>query len=191
MIKVTLLGDSIRYGAGEDIQGYGARTEELLGDEFEVFQPNDNCKFAKYTLRMLFDYEPLMRGSRIVHWNTGHWDLCDIFGDGTFSTEAEYIDNITRIAKILLSRYDKVIFATTTPVLDTNIFNKNSTIKRFNEIVVPRLEQMGVIINDLHSLVDADRDMYLSADTIHLSGDGVELCANAVAEKIREVAKSL
>ena len=58
-MKVTLLGDSIRFGAGER-QGYGNRTAELLGEDFQVFQPADNCRFAKYMLRMLFDYEKAM-----------------------------------------------------------------------------------------------------------------------------------
>ena len=44
MIKVTLLGDSIR------MIGYGLEVPALLGEDFEVFQPDDNCRFAKYTL---------------------------------------------------------------------------------------------------------------------------------------------
>ena len=43
MIKVTLLGDSIR------LIGYGKKVPELLGDDFEIFQPDINCKFAKNT----------------------------------------------------------------------------------------------------------------------------------------------
>ena len=50
MKKVTLLGDSIRQ------IGYGTRVPELLGEDYEVFQPEENCRFVKYTLRMLFDY---------------------------------------------------------------------------------------------------------------------------------------
>jgi len=36
MIKVTLLGDSIR------MIGYGLKVPNLLGENFEVFQPNVN-----------------------------------------------------------------------------------------------------------------------------------------------------
>ena len=64
-----------------------------------------------------------MAGSRIVHWNNGLWDICDLFGDGLFSTEDEYITNMLRIADILVSNYDKVIFATTTPVTDKNVYD--------------------------------------------------------------------
>ena len=119
MIKVTLLGDSIR------MSGYGKLVPGLLGDEYEVYQPEDNCRFAKYTLRGLFAWEKAMEGSRVIHWNNGLWDICNLFGDGPFSTEAEYTSNMLRIADILLSRYEKVIFATTTPVTERNPYDKN------------------------------------------------------------------
>ena len=109
-MKVTLIGDSIR------VLGYGKLVPELLGDEYEVYQPNDNCRFAKYTLRGIYDWDKDMAGSRIVHWNNGLWDVCDLFGDGPFSSEDEYITNMLRIADLLLSKHEKVIFATTTPV---------------------------------------------------------------------------
>ncbi len=189
-MKVTLLGDSIRFGAGER-QGYGKRAAELLGEDFEVYHIPENCRFAKHTLRILFDYEEQMRGSRIVHFNVGHWDLCDLFGDGTFSDEEEYRENIIRIAKILKSRCEKVIFATTTPVRNENKHNKNVTIARFNEIAVEALAAEGIIINDLNSLLVCDIERYICQDLIHLSDDGVEICAKAVADIIKKAAKGL
>ena len=189
-MKITLLGDSIRFGAGER-NGYGNRTAELLGDKFEVFQPAENCRFAKHTLRMLFNYEEAMRGSRIVHFNVGHWDLCDLFGDGSFSTEEEYRENLLRIVKILKSRYDRIIFATTTPVRPENQYNKNSTIARFNEIAVETLSAEGVIINDLNALLVRDIERYICPDLIHLTSEGVEVCAKAVADIIRKTAEEL
>ena len=191
-MKVTFLGDSIRFGAGEQIAGYGKRAAELLGPDFEVFQPDDNCRFTKYTLRMLFDYASIIRESRIVHFNCGHWDLCEIFGDGTFSTEEEYVDNIVRIARILKSWCDVVIFATTTPVLDANPYNRNCVIERFNEIAVAALEKEGVIINDLHALLADDKERYiLASDNIHLTSEGVEVCARAVANIVAAEAEKL
>ena len=96
MIKVTLLGDSIR------MIGYGLEVPTLLGEEFDVFQPKENCKFAKFTFRGLFDWEKNMSGSQIVHWNNGLWDVCNLFGDGLFTSEAEYVENMLRIADILI-----------------------------------------------------------------------------------------
>ncbi len=186
MIKVTLLGDSIRQ------IGYGTMVAKFLGEDYEVYQPNDNCRFAKYTLRGLFDWRQGMEGSRIVHWNNGLWDICNLFGDGLFTGEDEYISNMLRIADILTSNYEKVIFATTTPVTEKNAYNKNSDIVRYNQIIVPLLEQKGVIINDLHSTVSKDIDRYIRKDdNIHLTDIGIEICAKQVADVIRDVSETL
>ncbi len=185
-MKVTLLGDSIR------MIGYGKLVPELLGDGYEVYQPEDNCRFAKYTLRGLFEWEKAMVGSRIVHWNNGLWDICNLFGDGPFSTETEYITNILRVADILLSRHEKVIFATTTPVTERNMYDKNPVIERYNKIIVPLLEEKGVIINDLHSTVAKDINRYIRQDdNIHLTDAGAEICAKQVTDIIKKVAATL
>ena len=186
MIKVTLLGDSIRK------IGYGLVVPDLLGENFEVFQPNDNCRFAKYTLRGLFDWQKSMEGTQIVHWNNGLWDICDLFGDGVFTSESEYAETMLRIADILISRYDKVIFATTTPVTAQNKHNKNSEIEKYNKLIVPLLQKKGVIINDLYGLVATDIDKYIRKDdNIHLTEDGIAVCGKQTADLIRGVAQSL
>ena len=185
MIKVALLGDSIR------LIGYGKVLPEILGEDFEVWQSKMNGRNAKYTLRALFDDAAAMKGTRIVHWNNGLWDICNLFGDGTFTSEEEYVSTMLRIADIMLSRYDKVIFATTTPVSPLNLYDDNRDIERFNALIVPKLQEKGVIINDLYSLVAADIDRYISEDTIHLSEEGVQLCAQQAAKVIRQVAETL
>lgn len=186
MIKVTLLGDSIRK------IGYGLVVPVLLGEDFEVFQPNDNCRFAKYTLRGLFDWEKNMAGTQIVHWNNGLWDICNLFGDGMFTSESEYVENMLRIADILLARYGKVIFATTTPVTAHNKHNHNSDIERYNSLIVPLLREKGVIINDLYALVAADIDHYIRKDdNIHLTEEGIAVCGKQTADLIKRVAQSM
>ena len=182
-MKITCIGDSIR------IQ-YVPEVKEILGEDFEIFAPEGNCRFAKYTLRGIFDWKKDMHGSRIVHWNNGLWDVCNLFGDGLFTSEEEYVENMLRIAKILKAEHEVVIFATTTPVSEKNVYNKNSDIRRYNEILVPKLQEMGIIINDLYSAVAENIDEYISEDNIHMSESGIALCARLVAEAIqREAAK--
>ena len=184
-MKITLIGDSIR-------QQYEPRVRELLGEEFEIFAPVENCRYVKHTLRGMWDWSEDMQGSRIVHWNNGLWDICDILGDGKmFTSVEEYVENMLRLADVLQRRYDVVIFATTTPVTERNCHNKTSEIRRYNEIIVPELVRRGVIINDLFSLIAADIDKYVSEDNIHLSEEGVELAARAVADAILEASRSL
>ena len=182
MKKVVLLGDSIR------LWGYGTKVPEMLGDEYEVWQPEDNCRFVKYTLRGIFDWQDGIKGADVIHWNNGLWDCTEIFDDGLFTSEEEYVENMVRVAKLLKKVTPNVIFATTTPVWDEFEWTHNDKIERFNEIVVPKLEEIGVIINDLHSLVKEDVHKYIKeCDKIHLSEDGIDLCAKQVVKKIREI----
>ena len=180
-MKITLLGDSIR-------EQYLPRVKELLGDEFEVWSPQENCRFSKYTLRGLFDWSCYMKGSEIVHWNCGLWDACDLWGKGTFSTEEEYVENMLRILDILQENHRSVIFATTTPVREENRYDKNINIDRFNEIIVPRLKERGVLINDLNGLLRTDVYRYIREDAIHLTPEGIQRCAEQTSAIIRETA---
>ena len=99
MKKVILLGDSIR------LIGYGARATELLGEGYAVWQPEDNCRFTAYTLRMLFEYKAQLEGSDVIHFNCGLWDECDLFGDGAFTPLDTYVENLVRIAAILITPF--------------------------------------------------------------------------------------
>lgn len=176
MKKIALLGDSIR------LFGYGRIVPELLAGKAEVFQPQENCKFAKNLLRMLFDLKEELRECEVIHFNCGLWDVANIVGDGKlFSTDEEYAGNVLRIAKALLKITPKVIFATTTPVHPEYPHNDNADIARFNSLVLPSLQALGVRINDLNALVAADIDGNLCEDRIHLSEKGARICAERVA----------
>ena len=170
--------------------GYGTPVAERLKDEYEVWQPDDNCRFAKYTLRGLWDWQEGMRGADIIHWNNGLWDVCELFGDGEFTPVDEYVDIMLRLAKLLKERARTVIFATTTPVRPENVHNKNETIKAYNEALVPRLAEMGIVINDLFTPVASDIPTMIAEDHLHLSETGIEVCAKQVADFIRKAAEA-
>jgi len=159
---------------------------EFFGKGYEIFQPDENCRFSKYTLRgVLREWKDNLWGCDLIHWNNGLWDACD-FGDGVFTHKSEYAENMLRIAKVLKQYSDKVVFATTTPVADENEYNDNRSIKEYNEFIVPKLKEEGIIINDLHNLVYADIDRYIRKDdNIHLTDDGIDICAKRVAEVIK------
>ena len=181
MKKVTLLGDSIRQ------IGYGTKVPEMLGPDYEVFQPEDNCRFVKYTLRMLFDFKAQIEGSDVIHWNNGLWDIpTALFDDGEpFTSEEEYVENMLRVAKLLKKMGKRVIFATTTPVHNEFPYNDNNVIKRYNDLIVPKLQELGVEINDLYSTVMQDLYRYIGADQIHLSEEGIAVCSKQVVDMIK------
>lgn len=183
MKKVVLLGDSIR------LIGYGKKVPEMLGDDYTVFQSEDNCRFVKYTLRCLFDWREDIKDADIIHWNNGLWDVTNgLFDDGgkPFTSEDEYVDNMLRVASELLKITPNVIFATTTPVHPEYPYNSNELIRHYNEVIVPKLQDMGIRINDLHSIVAANIPEYICEDQIHLSEAGAQACAEQVVKMIRE-----
>lgn len=180
MSKVVLLGDSIRQ------IGYGKKVEEILQKDCTVWQPEDNCRFAKYTLRMLFDFQEEIKGADVIHWNNGLWDACDIFGDGPFTSLEEYVNNMLRIADILQTYGKTVIFATTTPTNPEYPYHEFERIQLYNDTLVPELEKKGILINDLFSVMKDHRIDGICEDKIHLNEYGVELCAEQVVKVIRE-----
>ena len=57
---------------------------------------------------------------------------------------------------------------------------------------MPKLKEMGIIINDLYSLVNSDMRKYIDQnDMLHLSKDGIDVAANQVADLIREAVKDI
>lgn len=184
-MKVTLLGDSIRR------IGYGTVVPQMLEGEFTVYQPTDNCRFLKHTIRGLLDWAEGIKDSDIIHWNNGCWDICDYYGDGPFTPIDDYVRDAVRLAKLLQQRAQVVIFATTTPqnVPDDNPYNEK--VCAYNAAVVPKLQELGVLINDLYTTVAEHREEYLKEDRLHLSDEGIRVCGEQVCAHIRAAAAHL
>ena len=70
MKNLLLLGDSIRMG-------YDSYVQEKLAGRMNVFFPEENCRFAQYTLRTLSDWKGQLAlpEIQVVHWNNGLWDV--------------------------------------------------------------------------------------------------------------------
>ena len=161
--------------------GYGKTVAEALNkDGIEVFQPEENCRFSKYTLRMLFDLKDQIAGSDVIHWNNGLWD-------GQFTPTEEYCENMLRIADVLLKITPNVIFATTTPVRNNYPYQTAEDIKRLNDAIVPLLKSKNIAINDLYGLVyPVKEEVIRDDDLIHLNEKGIELCSAQVYNAIKK-----
>ena len=61
---------------------------------------------------------------------------------------------------------------------------ENEDIAAYNRAASEELSALGVEINDLHTPVALDVMTYISADKVHLSPAGVELCAGLVSAAI-------
>jgi len=205
MKNVLLIGDSIRLG-------YQDRVRELLGDDVQVFSPNENCRYTKFTLWGMFSW---MQGwgnphIDVIHWNTGCWDLHRCTADGEIFTPIdEYIEVNRRLAIQMESYTDKLIWATILPggkgldkhepvnyvvnmeapkVYLTDYMEPwNADVKRYNEACSKMMRERGIVVNDLYSLIVNDTDKYISDDGIHPNGDGYEVLAQKVAAEIKKM----
>ena len=179
MKKIILLGDSIRLS-------YQSRVRELLGDDYTVWGPDDNCRFASYTLRMLYDYREQLKGADVIHFNCGLWDMCDLFGDGPFTPVEVYAEQMARIAKILKTYAPVVIFAATTPPSPKMWGHDMDRVRAYNAAAMAALEPLGILFDDLFTPVAEDIDRMISEDLLHASPYGVEVLANRVADCVKK-----
>lgn len=188
MKKVLLIGDSIRMG-------YDKYVKSALKDTCEVFYPNDNCRFAQYVLRHISDWKKTLDlgdDVDVVHWNAGLWDSLVLYEDGCLTPQEFYeyfIDKICGRIKILFPNA-KVIFATSTPVVESRFTNpkvsyrRNCDIERYNEIAVKKALEHGFLINDLYEVTKDLPEEYYSDMTHLYTPEGTLILTNAVIKAI-------
>lgn len=188
MKKVMLLGDSIRMG-------YQNEVAKNLGAGYELWKPEENGRFARYTLNSLRYYLEECPHPDIIHWNNGLWDTAVIYPeDGCFTLIDEYIRDMKMILRELKKTGAEIIFATTTPV--NALKAKNPKSKHYNENIIDynnRIEEVmkkeNILINHLHSLIYPKIDEYICEDYIHMTEAGNIACGKAVADSIKHIAE--
>lgn len=190
MKKILLIGDSIR-------QGYDKYVKHALKDNYDVCYPKDNCRFAQYVLRHIYDWKNDLEldDVAVVHWNTGLWDTLVLYEDGCLTPPEFYeyfIDRICNRIKILFPNA-KVIFATSTPILEERFttpeisYRKNSDIEKYNEIACKVAKRYEFYINDLYAVTKDVPESYYSDMTHLYTPEGAQLHTNAVLKSISEV----
>ena len=112
MKKALLLGDSIRMGYDDMVRGLLAGRAEVLYD------PEDNGRFAAYTL---WQANQLLRAHGpvdVVHWNNGYWDMnIESPMREPIHPIPEYQHFLRRILGLCRSCGAQVIFATAPPLM--------------------------------------------------------------------------
>ena len=185
--KALLLGDSIRMS-------YQPLVARMLAGRAEVVGPAENCQFSAHTLASLDGWLAELGRPDIVHWNNGIHDV----GHNPDRSPVQYpldiyVANLGEILRKLRQTGAQVIWATMTPVhpdrpfLDTQWSWRNEEIARYNEEALKLMEAEGVPVNDLHAIVAPDCGRYLAEDMLHLSDEGVQKCAQAVARAIENL----
>jgi hypothetical protein len=180
MKKVLLLGDSIRMG-------YQELVKELLNGEAEVYYPEDNGRFAAYTLWQVNQMYNELGHFDIVHWNNGLWDMSRVEPmKGAMYSIEEYIHYLNRIIDLVESQDTEIIFATTIPIHQDKKTRNNEEVDYYNEVAKQLMNNRKIEVNDLNQLLRKDCEQYICEDLLHLNKEGYLLCAEEVARIVRE-----
>ena len=204
MKNLLLLGDSIRVG-------YCGIVQEMLDGKANVFFPEENCRFAQYTLRELQRWVAKFPEIDVVHWNNGLWDCihmsvaggddgeaagvtmkpANVLANYRYDEEAltppdiyEYMLNRVVIRIKQLCPQAEIVFATSTPVVEeeaTTIYRSNAEIDLYNDIARKVMKKHNVRVNELGEFAKT-----LPAedrrDWVHYNEDGCRKLAGEIIE---------
>ena len=182
MKKIFLLGDSIRIG-------YCQYVRESMATLAEVFFPEVNCGCAESILRDMHNWKEDigLDTADAVHFNAGLWDTIRIYGDDPITRPEAYRDYLGRIVKRIRFLFPeaKIIFATTTPVIESGFIQEfetrfNKDIEAYNNIAQEVMSEHDVQINDLYTLLRNVPACYHSDQTHFYTADATELIGGQV-----------
>lgn len=176
--KILLIGDSIRMS-------YIPRVKEKLQDIADVVGPEENCRFVKYTLWEFAGWVSVLGKPDVIHWNNGIWDAYHLNAEvGIFTSIDEYVTDLRRVLKEMRKTGAKIIWATTTAVSDQCIPCSNAEIDQYNAAALRLMQAEGIEINDLNRVIKQNLVGYLIEDGIHLTAEGIEVCAEACVKAV-------
>jgi len=182
--RVVLIGDSIRLG-------YAPLVAKLLDGKAIVISPAPNGEDTSNVLRHLDEWV-LTQNPQVVHINAGLHDL-KLKGTTYQVPLGEYEKNLKAIlGRIRQGTRARVVFATTTPILDALHAQRQAGFDRFeadvqkyNAVAMSVMKQAGVPVNDLHTIVvDSGTATLLGSDGTHYTPEGYAKLAAAVADSI-------
>jgi len=170
--NVLLLGDSLRMG-------YEPVVRKILEDVAVVSGPNENGRWAAYTLNSLRFWLDQFEKPDVIHWNNGLWDLGDDYHLGRpFSLPEEYESALERTITVLNKLFPgaKIIMATTMPTDNPD----SSDIENYNEILKLVASRHNIEVNDLFP-IPKNNVALIGPDHIHLTDEGFNIVGKQVA----------
>ena len=192
MKKVVLVGDSICAWYSQYV------AKELEGVCEVIYSNEQNGRFAAFSLNKLNGLIAEAGGKvDLVYFNNGYHDMGTLINGEKMHPIPEYLHFLKRI--INLSRFAgaKVVFATTTPLVDAVtaednmgtgvvISARNETVIEYNNAAKALMKMEGVTVNDLYELCIKHPQCYKCEDMLHHSHEGNLACAKVIAEVIKK-----
>jgi lysophospholipase L1-like esterase len=182
--KVVLVGDSIRIW-------YAPLVARRLEGRAIVVSAKPNGEDSGNVLKNLDEWV-IRENPDVVHINAGLHDLK--LTDKAYQVPlAEYEKNLKAIVeRIRKETHAKIIFATSTPILDdlhaqrkAGFDRFEADVQKYNAAAVAVMKQARVPVNDLHKLIeDGGKEKLMGPDGTHYTPAGYEMLAAAVTNSI-------
>jgi len=188
--RVVLIGDSIRMG-------YQAVVKKALEGEAQIWAPEDNCRYAAYTLEHLDEWVSSRRPD-VVHLNVGLHDMYLMEETGAPRTSIEdYGKNLRKILEGITKETSAIlILALTTPVHEQwqevsegygRVVRRDSDVARYNQVARELAEEFSLPVNDLYRVIGAvGKEKLMTRDGVHFNSQGSDRLGNAVSAHIRD-----
>ena len=182
--KVLIIGDSISID-------YTPRVAEELAGELRVAHNEGNAEDSRNLLANLDAY--LAADAELVHFNCGLHDLKRLGGGAYQVPLAAYRGNLRRIVDRLRATGRKLIWATTTPVIDerhaargVDFDRCQADVEAYNAAAMEVVVAANIPVNDLHAVAGhAGPERLLGPDGVHFTPAGCGVLAGAVVAAIR------
>ena len=193
--RVVLIGDSIRMG-------YQTVVKNALEGEAQIWAPEDNCRYAAYTLEHLDEWIGSRRPN-VVHLNVGLHDMYLMEETGAPRTSLEdYSKNLRKILERITEETSAIlILALTTPVHEQwqevsegygRVVRRDADVVGYNRVARQLAEEFSLPINDLYRVVsEVGKEKLMTKDGIHFNPRGSDRLGNAVAAHIRDALGNL
>ena len=180
--RVLIIGDSISIG-------YTPRVRKLLKGKANVHRPKTNCRWSAFGDENIFQWIGDEKWD-LIHFNFGLWDWYGWSQEKKASPES-YARSLEEIVKKLSSSGAQLVFALTTPPCagperKAKVFISEQRAQAFNQRAKVVMNEYGVVINDLYSLIGNNRSKYQRGkNDVHYNDEGRDLLASQVAQVIR------
>jgi len=184
--KVLVVGDSISMG-------YTPYVVERLAGKAEVLHNAGNAGDSNHIVANLAEWLAEVP-AEVIHFNCG---LHDIKLDRRLRTHQVPLDtyqaNLREILRQLRTTNAKLIWATTTPVVEprhqaSRDFDRlNRDVDGYNAAAGAIMDRAGIAINDLHgAIVSAGADELICDDGVHMTEQGSRMLGALVTDRVRQ-----
>jgi acyl-CoA thioesterase-1 len=178
--RVLLIGDSISMG-------YTVPIRALLKGKANVLHPPENCGPSTRGLERMDKWLDIGKLD-VIHFNFGLHDLFIPKETGKCRVELKaYEENLRKIVERLKKTGAKLVFATTTAVVDgEGRRRKNADVAAYNEAALRVMKAEGIPVDDLYAALmkNPDREKITTPEGTHFTKEGYDLLAKCVADSV-------